>query len=876
MRYLSGKTTLTAYSSDASIYAQTPSGVIQVRSESGAISAVLDAKNRYSSVTPRGGGTGLVGGAVGAGFVLDMGQYRNIIKIDPEAKTVLTEVGIIYDELNLALKEFGLFFPPDPSSGDSCQIGGMIANNSSGPRSVKYGLTSHFAEELGIVSAKGEKINLKKLKVGSDELSVFFRKHPEYEKVYRFIKDNSELIKSRWPKLKKNSAGYNLNQVACELDNGIFNLPALIVGSEGTLALHLDVELRLLPIPKERLTIRVYFKNLVSAGLAVEDILKLGPSGLEIVDGSTLNLIGREKYNIPAVTSALLLIEFDEDIDKRKDEFQTLANNFDLAAEVDYADDPKQAASLWRARKAIVPTLYRHHPTKRPIALVEDIIIPPDKIPGFIQYTSSLFESHDLTYGLFGHIGDGNLHIRPLFDISDPAELKLARDIYNKVYDKVISLGGSTTAEHGDGRLRSGLLKKLYGEEIFNIFRQIKETLDPDNLFSPYSSLEVFDFIENIDYKKLESYCAACGKCNGYCPAFDIFRREDFSPRGWLRILNQSDNSRKEIDKFLSYCLNCKNCTTVCPALVDIADEIMKHRSEKPSLISKTIAKFADNEAIFGLSLKLGRVIAPITKKFIDSPIPSSKSLRQRFQNRISKTGDVAFFHGCADNLFESNVGEAVFKVFDNLGIEISMPEQKCCGLPYEVYGLKKNLVEKAKFNIKSLNKFSTIITGCASCLHRLIEYERLFENESDFHNQAKVLSKKCYDISQYLNKIDIDYSKFASDANTKVTYHNPCHLRAAGLHHEPNKLLSKIGGIEIIDPLYGDRCCGQAGSFGYTHPKESKQMFDKKKNNYNNIKAEYLISSCPSCQMKIRAEMGERFKVVHPIEILADRLDKS
>ena len=325
MRYLSSKTTLTAYSSDASIYVQIPMLVIQVRTESEAIEAVLDAKNRLSSITPRGGGTGLAGGAVGAGFVLDMGQYRNITKIDPEGRTVQTQVGIIYDELNLTLKEFGLFFPPDPSSGDSCQIGGMIASNSSGPRSVKYGLTSHFVEELGIISAKGEKINLKKLKVGSDELNSFFKKFPEYEKIFELIKKNSELIKNRWPKLKKNSAGYNLNQVAKELDDGIFNLPALIVGSVGTLALHLDVKLKLLPISKEKLTIMAYFKSLVSAGAVVEDILKLSPSGLEIIDGSTLNLIGREKYDIPEDTAALLLIEFDNDINKRKDDFESIA-----------------------------------------------------------------------------------------------------------------------------------------------------------------------------------------------------------------------------------------------------------------------------------------------------------------------------------------------------------------------------------------------------------------------------------------------------------------------------------------------------------------------------------------------------------------------
>ncbi len=874
MRHLKSKTTLTAYSSDASIYAKVPMGVIQACSESDAINAVLEARNRNSSITPRGGGTGLAGGAVGSGLVLDMGQYRKIYKIDSGQQTVHAQVGIIYDELNLALKEFGLFFPPDPSSGDSCQIGGMIANNSSGPRSVKYGLTSHFVEELGIISAGGKKINLKRLKVSSNELDNFFKDHPEYEKVFMLIRNNSELIKDRWPKLRKNSAGYNLNQVIRELDNGIFNLPALIVGSEGTLALHLDVRLRLLPIPKEKLTIRTYFKSLVSAGRAVEDILKLDPSGLEIVDGSTLDLIGRGKYNIPADTSALLLVEFDEDISGKRLTFESVAKNFDLAAPVDYATDPIQAAPLWRARRAIVPILYRHHPTKRPIPMIEDIIVPPDKIPRFIEYTSDLFGSYGLTYGLFGHIGDGNLHIRPLLDINNRCELELAREIYEKVYNEVISIGGSTTGEHGDGRIRSGLLKRLYGEEIFNIFRQIKDTLDPQNIFSPDSSLALIDFTKDIDYEKLKSYCAACGKCNGYCPAHDIFRREDYSPRGWLRILNQSGASAKDIDNHLSFCLNCKSCATVCPAGVDIADEIMQFRSQKPSIISKTAARFADNETILNLSLKIGAAVGPLFGQYNRFPEPAQKSLRQRFKERISKTGDVAFFHGCADNLFKSNVGDAVFRVFDYLGINISLPEQKCCGLPYEVYGLKDNLIKKARYNIERLADFDTVITGCASCLYRLLEYKCLFEDDSEYGSMARELAAKCFDISQYLNKIDIDYSSFESDTITRVTYHNPCHLRAAERQDEPNKLLSRIKGIEIIDPVHADCCCGLAGSYGYTHPDESRQIFEKKKKNYDNIDAEYLITSCPSCQMKIRAEMEDKFDVVHPIEILAARLD--
>ena len=892
MTYIKAKATITAYSSDGSIYSVAPHAVVPVNSNEDIISALITAKKDNLAVSVRGGGTGLSGGALGNGIVLDMSGYNKILDIDVSKRMVLTQPGVIYDELNIFLKKFSLFFPPDPSSGDSCQIGGMLANNSSGPRSVKYGLTSDFVEELAVIRPPGKLITLKKLRLDSTDLVTFLSKNPEYQKIHDILQRNKELILSRWPRVKKNSAGYNLRQVTENLGRGILNLPALYVGSEGTLGVFVSAKLSLLPIPTEILTARLYFKSLVKAGEAALDIQPLGPSGLEMVDGSTLDLIGRGKFKISPSAKALLLVEFDDDIESKRENLEDLSRKLSLETAVEFATDPVSTAELWRARKAIVPTLYKRHPKKRPLPLIEDVSIPPEHIPSFIEFATSIFDSHHLTYGIFGHIGDGNLHIRPLFDLNDPDDLKLATELYDKIYDKVIKIGGSTTAEHADGRLRAPLLRKLYGDEIYEIFRSIKHILDPDNILSPGVILSDDPFSKNIDYEKIKSYCAACGKCNGYCPAYDIFRREDFSPRGWLRMINQSGESRRQLQKYLSFCLNCKNCATVCPAGVDIASEIMKYRSISPSLLSRSVVPFTDIESFLSLSLKLGRLAAPLMesksgKKLIgalgkipfgfDSEInfpPIAKvKLRKRYPDRIADRGDVALFHGCADNLLESSVGDSIFKVFDKLGLKVYMPEQKCCGLPYEVYGHKDNLIKKAKFNIANLENFRAIITGCASCLLRLKEYKNLFEDDDLFRLRAEKIAKKCYDISQLLNLMNIDYSIFDNAETVGITYHNPCHLRAAGLHKEPEKLLSKLNNVRIIHPVYADRCCAQAGSYGFTHYQESKRMFEKKKEEYLSIDAEYLMTSCPACQMKIRTETGSRFKVVHPIEILAERL---
>ncbi|MEW5923635.1 MAG: FAD-binding and (Fe-S)-binding domain-containing protein [Candidatus Zixiibacteriota bacterium] len=892
MEFIRNRISRTAYSSDGSIYSLTPSAIAAIRTEEDIREAFAYAREHSLSITPRGGGTGLAGGALGEGLIIDFSDYRKIIKVDSDEKTVHTQVGIIYDELNMALNEYGLFFPPDPSSGDSCQVGGMLANNSSGPRSVKYGLTSHFVEELNVFSAAGRMLRLPKLKIGSDEQRRFFNEAPEYASVFELLKENATLIKERWPRLKKNSAGYNLLQVVQSMDRGIYDLPALIVGSEGTLAVITSAVLRLLPIPAERLTIRLYFKSLVEAGKAVEPILQTEPSGLEIVDGATLDLIGRSRFGIPSDAAALLLIEFDDAIEERRKHFNDIIRQFDLAGDVDYATDASASAALWKARKAIVPTLYRHHETRRPISLIEDVSLPPKEIPAFIEYITDLFSRYSLTFGIFGHIGDGNLHIRPLFDLNKRDEFELAQKIYDQVYEKVISVGGSSTAEHADGRLRAPVVRKIYGDDIYSVFVKIKALLDPENILSPGSVLSTALFTEKIDFEKIKSFCAACGKCNGYCPAYDFFRREDLSPRGWLRIINQSGGSYQNVKAYLQYCLNCKSCATVCPAGVDIAAEIIKFRSQQPTAMSKMAVALADKEMLLSLSLKLGQLATPLINseagksvmqlfgkplfgidRSIQFPPIAKKPLRERMADRLADFGEVAFFHGCADNMLESNIGESLFKVFDKLGISLSIPEQKCCGLPYEVYGHHDNLINKARFNIDHLSTFNAVVTGCASCLMRLIEYEKLFDTNDDYRNKASDLAAKCFDISQYINKINPETRLFDTGRKYRVTYHNPCHLRAAGLQMEPEKLLKKFGNIDIIHPRYADRCCAQAGSYGFVHFQESKKMFEKKKEDYQKTGADHIVTSCPACQMKIRAEMGGNIRVIHPVEILAEMI---
>jgi FAD/FMN-containing dehydrogenase/Fe-S oxidoreductase len=881
------------YASDASIYRVLPKKVFCPVSEKELAELVSDSLETGVPITPRGGGTGLAGGALGAGSVVDCSRLTRIKQVLIDDKTVECQPGIIYADLNLALKRSGLFFPPDPSSGDSCQIGGMLANNSSGPHSVKYGLTSDYVEELILIGKDGIPITLKKYSLESADLERFLSEQPEYREILKLLRDNRELILERWPSVKKNSAGYNLSQVIAELDQGFYNLPALYIGSEGTLGIFLSVKLRLLELPEGNRSFRLFFSSLEAAGNAVPYLLETEPSSLEIVDGSTLDLIGRDKHTIPLQAQAMLLLEFDDDLNQREKSLNRVMGKLKVMSPPERASDDQARQSLWAARKAIVPTLYRHHPTKRPIPFIEDASLPVSRLTEYISWIRKRLEKEKLIFGLFGHIGDGNLHIRPLMDLNNTTDYLLAQNLYDEVYEKIFELGGSSTAEHADGRLRAPVLRQLYGGRIYGLFEKIKSILDPRNLFNPAIILSQQPVTDNLDLVKLELVCAACGKCNGYCPAFEIFRREDMSPRGWLRMLKFKGKDNTTLGDFYQYCLNCKNCTTVCPAGVDIAGEILAYKAAHPHKAAGRIVSLFDRRKLFRRLLKIGCALNPISRTIIGRkltalmgrlkfgfddkavlPKPARNILRERYPEQCVLEGNIALFHGCADNYFDSSVGDAVVKVFQHYGWNMAMPPQRCCGLPMEVYGHRENMIAKARFNLDSLEKFDAIVFTCASCLHRLANYSELFEEGTEYHTKAEALKERLFDLSQYLRLRDVELPQNGSSGKIRLSYHHPCHLRAAGLEWGPIRLLEQIDNIEVLHPERAGRCCGQAGSFGFVYYQEGMSMFAAKKEEYESLNPDVIVSSCPSCISKVRKEMDNGVRVCHPVEIIADLIE--
>ena len=406
------------------------------------ISEILKICNQYNiPVTPRGGGTGLSGGALAhlGGVLLSVERMNSIIEIDERNLQVTTEPGVITEVLQDAVKEKKLFYPPDPSSRGSCFIGGNIAENSGGPKAVKYGVVKDYVLNLEVVLPTGEIIW-----TGSNVL--------------------------------KNSTGYNLTQ--------------LVVGSEGTLGIVTKIVLKLIPLPEFDLLMLVPFKNLEQAGEAVSAIFRAGfvPSAMELMEIDSLKIVSgfvdSTAVSITDDTAAHLIIEVDgSNLDVLMQEMEAIGNlltQYDIG-EIYFADDAQQKAELWKLRRRVAEAVKMIGYT-----IEEDTVVPRAELPALIRGVKMLGKKYDFEVVCYGHAGDGNLHIRIRKEgipnsYGNPEMSNILRELFGIVKD----LGGTISGEHGIGLIQKGFTDIVFQESNLRLMREIKKAFDPNNILNP-------------------------------------------------------------------------------------------------------------------------------------------------------------------------------------------------------------------------------------------------------------------------------------------------------------------------------------------------------------------------------------------------------
>jgi FAD/FMN-containing dehydrogenase len=411
---------LDLYSTDASLYRVRPRAVVLPRETVEVSGVVAYAHARGLPVTPRGAGTSLSGSAIGQGIVVDMSRSNRILGTDAPGRWVRIQAGIGLKELNEALGPLDLFFPPDPGSQEACRLGGMLGHNASGPRSVKYGSTKHYAERLTVVLADGKAVGVRNYDLGEPELERLLAAEPGLRAVRDLVEANQGLLRSRRPRVK-NASGYNLFDLAEGLARGRFELPKLFVGAEGTLGIITEATLRLVPRPRRRVLLLAFFQSVEGMGRAVMELLALHPSALEAMDGNSMDLLGRPQYGFPRDAVSSLLIEFDEgDLESLVEKASAVCGRHGPAGEARAAWRGEEQEGFWAARRTLLLKLYTWPGRAKPWTCAEDVAVPPERLPEFLKGLDALTLELGLAAGLYGHVGDGNIHYRPILDLAAP------------------------------------------------------------------------------------------------------------------------------------------------------------------------------------------------------------------------------------------------------------------------------------------------------------------------------------------------------------------------------------------------------------------------------------------------------------------------
>ena len=900
--------TLTAYAVDASIYRMMPKAVVLVESEADIATTIRYAVQRGIPLTPRAAGTNLTGSAIGSGIILDVSRMNRILEVNRDEQWARVQPGIVLAELNKELGHQGLLFGPDPSSGDMCKLGGMLANNSSGPHTLRYGAVKDNVGTLRVCLHTGEWLDARAYWLNDPTWADLLKTYGPIRDLQSLVHDNAELIAQKRPIVSKNSCGYNLFGLADGLARGYFDLPKLFIGSEGTLGLFSEATIRLVEKPPATLTALIHFPRLEDVGGAVPKLLELNPSALEVMDANTLNLIGRAKHNIPADSAATLLVELDAD--RAETELRALAERmtgicrrFRLTSEPVIAFDHQQREQLWKARKALYPTLYRFDPRKKPINFVDDVVVPAERISELIRYLEEFFAEQRVPVAIFGHIGNGNAHIIPLLDVNNQDDFQKMVQGYHEIHQTVLGrFGGSICGEHGDGRVRAEYVKTMFGAELYDLFVRVKQSFDPTGVFNPGIKISDRSFTADIDFERLSKSCATCAKCNSVCPVYDVFQSEDMSSRGWFEIVTDKNYSYLNSKRVVEACLNCKSCRTACPAGVDVSQLILDRRAENPNEMAGVIFRFHAQTARFERFLKflaryqsiwdqplIRRLLDRLTKPFMHRvaetarlspqlvlPRLARRHLRDRYPELIPDGGHatrspVAYFHGCAANYFDDGVGDAVIAVLRKHGVEPDLPMQRCSGTPIETYGHRALAKEGARGNLASMAGYEKVVTGCASCTLMLKDYPTLFAGEPE-QASAEALAKRVTHISEFVSQSPVKPAMASSQSRKcKVAYHSSCHLRAAGVTKEPRTILAGLPDVEYVEMPDADRCAGGAGTYLVKDFDTSQRIVVRKRRAVEQSGAEVVATSCPACMIQLRTGLQGAAEVKHVAQLIQE-----
>ncbi|MDZ7744755.1 MAG: FAD-binding oxidoreductase [Candidatus Saccharibacteria bacterium] len=533
--HLSGEVVTSAdarkhFATDSSVFTVTPSIIIYPRNEQDIRKTTrftwqLAERGRVIPITARGLGTDQSGAALGSGIMTVFPAHMNrILELDGKTGSVTVEPGINYGKLQQTLHTHGRFLPPFPASMEYSTVGGAIANNAGGEKSVKYGCTRDFTKSLRVVLANGEVIETKRLSKRelNKKLGLASFEGEIYRNLDTLIEENQEALNSAKLTVSKNAAGYALNEV--KRKDGSFDLTPLIVGSQGTLGIVTEAVLETEAHNPNTTLIAALFDDVQVAEQAIQDLRNLSeiPSAIEIVDENLLNFLQEHNPNQlkgvlePPFTKLVALIEFDNLSERTQKRMTKKTTKLLKRYQVEYRieTDTHKKDELWKIRHSAASVAWHDQGSTRALPIIDDGVVPIDKFQQYLDNVYEMFKRYNLQPAVWGHAGNGNLRMQPFLDLSQVGDRQKAFKLIDDYYRMVISLGGSTSGDHSDGRLRAPYLQEMYGQEVYALFQKTKQIFDPYGTLNPGVKINV----ELNDIKPLLRHEYSMGHLYGHMP----------------------------------------------------------------------------------------------------------------------------------------------------------------------------------------------------------------------------------------------------------------------------------------------------------------------------------------------------------------------
>jgi FAD/FMN-containing dehydrogenase/Fe-S oxidoreductase len=911
------------YTSDASNYRRVPLAVVVPRTVDDCVAAVRVCADHGVPVVPRGGGTSIAGNAIGTGVVIDTSRHlRAVERIDPVARTATVQPGVILDDLREATAEYGLTFAPDPSTHSRCTIGGMVGNNACGSHSVAWGTTADNIVSLDVLLSDGTRMT-----VGSGDVAPEERRGRAGEihaALDRLVDTYRSELRTAMPDFRRRVSGYGLDRLLPEKGR---HVAAALVGTEGTCVFVLGATVRLVESPPARVLTVLGYPDAPAAADAVPSLLAHRPLTVEGINHrmvAALDDHGGPRVPLPEGGAWLLVEIAGQDAEDASRAAETmLAGLSRRPSGHAVVVDPAHQKALWRIREEGAGLTQRTPAGREAWSGWEDAAVPPENLGGYLRDFEALMERHGRFGVVYGHFGDGCLHVRIDFELTEEKGRREYRAFMEEAAEIVIGHGGSLSGEHGDGQARSELLSRMYPERLIRAFGEFKRLWDPAGLMNPGVIVDPLPLDSDVraalplvapatlayraddgDFGKVLRRCSGIGKCRRQsgpgvmCPSYQVTQEEKHSTRGRAHLLFEMANGEvitdgwrsEEVRESLDLCLSCKGCLSDCPADVDMASykaEFLHqhyrgrvrpaaHYSMGWLPLWARLAGVAPAEANRAAALPgVSRIAKRLAGVAVERDLPSFA--RTTFTRAYRRRGPgvdgprVVLWPDTFGNYLNPRVPAAAVRVLEDAGFTVVLPRgQVCCGLTWVSTGqldVARRVMRRAVRALSPLVEQGLQVVGlepsCTAALrHDLTELLPGPESER--------VAGAVHTLSGFLNEYAPDWEPPRVEASALAQVH--CHQHAVIGFEDDRALIARAG---IDGEVLDSGCCGLAGDFGFTEGHYEVSTAIGEQELLPRVRAAapetLVLADGYSCRTQI--EQGTDRRALHLAEVLAGAL---